>query len=143
MLKSSKNIHNTSLQEIWLCNQSHPPRNFWPFGEAAHLQKHPQSAAVFMSQLGWAVIVQTIHHMVDVIHPSFFLKKNYQNLAKKWNLQFKMSKMKWFFGNCKCQIFILKKKKKSCHLVQVGSQNIQKDVYIFMFSYIWFIAKFG
>jgi hypothetical protein len=48
------------------------------------LQKHPQSAAVFMSQLGWAVIVQTIiHHMVDVIHPSFFLKKNYQNLAKK------------------------------------------------------------
>jgi hypothetical protein len=36
-----------------------------------------------MSQLGWAVIVQTIHHMVDVIHPSFFLKKNYQNLAKK------------------------------------------------------------
>jgi hypothetical protein len=42
--------------------------------EATHLQKHPQSAAVFMSQLRWAVIVQTTHRMVDVIHPSFFFK---------------------------------------------------------------------
>jgi hypothetical protein len=59
--------------------------------EAAHLQKHPQSAAVFMSQLGWAVIVQTIHHMVDVIHPSFFLKKTIKILPKSE------------FYNLKCQ----------------------------------------
>jgi hypothetical protein len=51
--------------------------------EAAHLQKHPQSAAVFMSQLGWAVIVQTIHHMVDVIHPSFFEKKKQSKSCQK------------------------------------------------------------